>query len=110
MLREKEEDVRELERSAQDKTSRLKQNQNRLVAIADQMEFLDNTIRNRREEIEKNTVSIEKYETDCNKLADEAQVKDNALRELERNRDLARERYARKSYDDCQAYYYDSSK
>ncbi len=93
MLREKEEDVRELERSAQDKTSRLKQNQNRVVAIADQMEFLDNTIRNRRDEIEKNTVSIEKFETDCNKLSDEAQVKDNALRELERNRDLARERY-----------------
>ena len=64
-----------------------------MVAIADQMEFLDNTIRNRRDEIEKNTVSIEKFETDCNKLSDEAQVKDNALRELERNRDLARERY-----------------
>jgi hypothetical protein len=40
MLREKEEDVRELERSTQDKNSRLAQNENRLRAIADQMDFL----------------------------------------------------------------------
>ncbi len=93
MLREKEEDVRDLERSAQDKTSRLKQNENRLVAIRDQVDFLENAIRSRTEEIEKNKVSLEKLDADCASLSDKVQEKDSALRELERNRDLARERY-----------------
>ena len=93
MLREKEEDVRELERSTQDKNSRLAQNENRLRAIADQMEFLESTIRARRDDIEKNTVNIAKLEEDGTKLADQAQEKDAVLRELEQARDIARERY-----------------
>lgn len=93
MLREKEEDVRELERSAQDKNSRLAQNENRLHAIAEQLEFLESTIRSRREEIEKNTVNMEKLEEDGRGLSDQVQEKDAALRELEQARDVARERY-----------------
>ena len=41
MFREKEEEVRELERSAQDKNAKLTQNTNRLASIAEQVDFLD---------------------------------------------------------------------
>ena len=93
MFREKDEDVRELERSALDKSAKLTQNTNRLKNIADQMEFLGNTIRSYRDGIEKNNESIEKLRVDADAIAGQVQEKDSALRELENRRDLAREKY-----------------
>jgi len=93
MFREKEEEVRELERSAQDKNAKLTQNTNRLVSIAEQVDFLENSVRSRGEEIEKNRATIEKNEEDARGVADQVQSKDSALRELENQRDLAREKY-----------------
>ena len=93
MFREKDEDVRELERSALDKSAKLAQNTNRLKNIADQMEFLGNTIRTRKGEIETNNANIEKLRIDVGGIADQVQAKDSALRELEGQRDLAREKY-----------------
>jgi len=93
MFREKDEDVRELERSAQNKTAKLAQNMDRLRNIADQVEFLSNTERARQADIEKNNIAIEKAEEDVNSNADQVQTKDNALRDLEERRDIARERY-----------------
>lgn len=93
MFREKEEEVRELERSAQDKNAKLTQNTNRLASIAEQVDFLENSVRSRGEEIEKNRATIEKNEEDARGVADQVQSKDSALRELENQRDLAREKY-----------------
>ena len=93
MFREKEEDVRELERSAQDKTAKLTQNTNRLNYIAEQVEFLENAIQGRKAEIDKNQTAIQKNEEDGKGVADQVQSKDSALRELENQRDLAREKY-----------------
>ncbi|MBR6833584.1 MAG: chromosome segregation protein SMC, partial [Fibrobacter sp.] len=93
MFREKEEEVRELERSAQDKNAKLTQNTNRLASIAEQVDFLENSVRSRGEEIEKNRATIEKNEEDASGVADQVQSKDSALRELENQRDLAREKY-----------------
>lgn len=93
MFREKEEEVRELERSAQDKNAKLTQNTNRLASIAEQVDFLENSVRSRGEEIEKNRANIEKNEEDAKGVADQVQSKDSALRELENQRDLAREKY-----------------
>ena len=93
MFREKEEEVRELERSAQDKNAKLTQNTNRLASIAEQVDFLENSIRSRGEEIEKNRANIDKNEEDARGVADQVQSKDSALRELENQRDLAREKY-----------------
>ena len=93
MFREKEEEVRELERSAQDKNAKLTQNTNRLASIAEQVDFLENSIRSRGEEIEKNRANIDKNEEDAKGVADQVQSKDSALRELENQRDLAREKY-----------------
>ena len=93
MFREKEDEVRELERSAQDKNAKLTQNTNRLASIAEQVDFLENSVRSRGEEIEKNLAAIEKNEEDSRGVADQVQSKDSALRELENQRDLAREKY-----------------
>ena len=93
LYREKEEEVRELERAAQDKNAKLAQNTNRLRNIHDQIEFLENSIQTRSSEIETNTVSIEKNVGDEQVLAGDIQSKDSALRELENQRDLAREKY-----------------
>ena len=93
MFREKEEEVRELERSAQDKNAKLTQNTNRLASIAEQVDFLENSVCSRGEEIEKNRATIEKNEEDAKGVADQVQSKDSALRELENQRDLAREKY-----------------
>ncbi|MCQ2063507.1 MAG: chromosome segregation protein SMC [Fibrobacter sp.] len=93
MFREKDEDVRELERSAQNKTAKLEQNTNRLHNIADQVGFLENTVRSRQQEIEKNTAAMEKSEEDIRGVADKVQTMDSSLRELEQRRDAARERY-----------------
>jgi len=93
MLREKDEDVRELERSAQNKTAKLAQNTERLRNIADQIEFLDNTVRARQGEIENNSASMEKSEGDIREVANKVEEQDRALRELEERRDVARERY-----------------
>ena len=93
MFREKDEEVRDLERSALDKSAKLTQNTNRLKNIADQMEFLGNTVRSYREGIEKNNESIEKLRIDVEAIAGQVQEKDSALRELENRRDLAREKY-----------------
>ncbi|MCQ2096476.1 MAG: chromosome segregation protein SMC [Fibrobacter sp.] len=93
MFREKENDVRELERAAQDKNAKLTQNTNRLRSIHDQIELLENSIQTRSGEIENNTVSIEKNNADEQTLAGDIQSKDSALRELENQRDLAKEKY-----------------
>lgn len=93
MYREKEEDVRELERSANDKNARLAQNENRLKSIADQIGYLENSIRNRSEEMEKNTIAIEKNNEDGRELEIQIQSKDSALRDLEGQRDLAKEKF-----------------
>lgn len=93
MYREKDEEVREMERAAQNKTAKIAQNNERLRNIADQVEFLENTARSRQEEIEKNIEAMSKSEEDVNELAKKAQTQDNALRELEGRRDIARERY-----------------
>jgi len=93
MYREKEEDVRELERSANDKNARLAQNENRLKSIADQISYLENSIRNRTEEIEKNSIAVDKNSEEGRVLEDQIQSKDSALRDLEGQRDLAKEKY-----------------
>ncbi|MCF0215346.1 MAG: chromosome segregation protein SMC, partial [Fibrobacteraceae bacterium] len=93
MLREKSEEVHDLEHSLQDKNSKLAQNTTRLQSIADNLEFLFNNIENRKGEIEKNTASIEKSQEEIDKQADSVEAKDSALRELERSRDAAKERY-----------------
>lgn len=93
MYREKEEDVRELERSANDKNARLAQNENRLKSIADQIGYLENSIRNRSDEMEKNSIAIEKNNVDSQELEVQIQSKDSALRELEAQRDLAKEKF-----------------
>ncbi|SHK31628.1 chromosome segregation protein SMC [Fibrobacter sp. UWEL] len=93
IFREKEEDVRELERAAQDKNAKLSQNSNRLSNIHDQIEFLENSIRTRMDEIQNNTESIVKNREDEQELAGQQQSKDSALRDLENQRDLAREKY-----------------
>ena len=93
MFREKDEEVRDLERSALDKSSKLAQNTSRLKNIADQVEFLGSTINSYREGITNNNESIEKLRVDVDGLAEQVQTKDSALRELENRRDLAREKY-----------------
>ncbi|PWJ69952.1 MULTISPECIES: chromosome segregation protein SMC [unclassified Fibrobacter] len=93
IFREKEEDVRELERAAQDKNAKLTQNSSRLSNIHDQIEFLENSNRTRMGEIQTNSESIEKNRVDEQELAGQQQSKDSALRELENQRDLAREKY-----------------
>ena len=93
VFRDKDEEVRELERSVLDKNAKLAQNTDRLRNIADQMEFLGNTIRTRKDEIAANAQAIEKTSADAEKLADQVQEKDSSLRELEHRRDLAREKY-----------------
>lgn len=93
MFREKEEEVRELERAAQDKNAKLAQNTTRLRSIADQIEFHENSIRSRNDELVQNAAAIEKNEGECNSIADQAQAKDSQLREVEEQRDLAREKY-----------------
>ena len=57
------------------------------------MEFLENAVRTRKDEIEKNQAAIQKNEEDGRGVADQVQSKDSALRELENQRDLAREKY-----------------
>ncbi len=93
MFREKEEEVRDLERAAQDKNAKLAQNTSRLRSIAEQIEFHENSIRTRTGEMEKNGVAIEKNEGESNSFADQVQSKDSALRAVEEQRDLAREKY-----------------
>lgn len=93
IFREKEEDVRELERAAQDKNAKLTQNASRLSNIHDQIEFLENSIRTRMGEIQTNNGSIATNREDEQELAGQQQSKDSALRELENQRDLAREKY-----------------
>jgi len=93
MFREKDEEVRDLERSALDKNAKLAQNTSRLGNIADQIEFLGNVIQSRNDEIAKNNEASEKFKSDIEGFADQLQTKDSALRELESQRDLAREKY-----------------
>ena len=93
LYREKDEEVRELERSAQNKTAKIAQNNDRLRGISDQVEFLENTAQSRREEIEKNAVTMSKSEEDVRQLSIKVEEQDSALRELEGRRDIARERY-----------------
>jgi chromosome segregation protein len=93
LFREKDEEVRDLERSAQNTTAKLAQNMGRLRNIEDQVQFLEETIRTRRGEIENNKVSMERASTDIQGFGDRIQEKDSALRELEGRRDAARERY-----------------
>lgn len=93
IYREKEEDVRELERSANDKNARLSQNESRLKSIADQIGYLENSIHSRNEEIEKNLVAIDKNNEECLGIEGQIQSKDSSLRELEGQRDLAKEKY-----------------
>ncbi len=93
MFRGKEDEVRDLERAAQDKNARLAQNTSRLGSIAEQIEFHESSIQNRQGEIEKNSISIEKNNGECETIANQVQFKDSALREVEEQRDLAREKY-----------------
>ncbi|MBQ1824160.1 MAG: chromosome segregation protein SMC, partial [Fibrobacter sp.] len=93
LYREKDEEVRDLERSAQNKTAKIAQNNDRLRGISDQVEFLENTAQSRREEIEKNAVTMSKSEEDVRQLSIKVEEQDSALRELEGRRDIARERY-----------------
>ena len=93
LFRDKDEEVRELERSVLDKNAKLAQNTSRLKDIADQMDFLGNSIVTRRDEISKNATAIDKLRGDVDGLADQVQAKDSALREIESRRDLAREKY-----------------
>ncbi|MCF0225415.1 MAG: chromosome segregation protein SMC, partial [Fibrobacter sp.] len=93
LFREKENDVRELERTAQDKNARLSQNENRLRSIAEQIGLLESSIESRQSEIQKNSDTILKNQQDCDSVADQAQSKDSILREVEQQRDLAREKY-----------------
>ena len=93
LFRDKDEEVRELERSVLDKNAKLAQNTSRLKDIADQMDFLGNTIVNRKDEIAKNAEAMDKLRSDSEGIADQVQAKDSALREIESRRDLAREKY-----------------
>ena len=93
LFREKDEEVRELERSAQNTTAKLAQNMGRLRNIEDQVQFLEETARTRRGEIENNKVSMERASSEIQGFGDKIQEKDSALRELEGRRDAARERY-----------------
>lgn len=93
LFREKEEEVRELEHAAQDKNAKLAQNTSRLGSIADQIEFHENSIRSRNDELLQNAASIEKNQQDAKTVADQAQAKNAQLIEVEGQRDLAREKY-----------------
>ncbi|MBO4435845.1 MAG: chromosome segregation protein SMC [Fibrobacter sp.] len=93
LFRDKDEEVRELERSVLDKNAKLAQNTSRLKDIADQMDFLGNSIVTRRDEISKNATAIDNLRRDVDGIADQVQAKDSALREIESRRDLAREKY-----------------
>lgn len=93
LYREKEEEVRELARAAQDKNAKLAQNTSRLRNIHDQIEILENSISSRREEMENNNANVVKNEEEKQSVANTIQAKDSALRELESQRDLAREKY-----------------
>ena len=93
LFREKEEEVRELEHAAQDKNAKLAQNASRLGSIADQIEFHENSIRSRRDELLQNAASIEKLQQDSETAADQVQAKNATLIEVEGQRDLAREKY-----------------
>ena len=93
LFREKDEEVRDLERSSQDKAAKLSQNTDRLRNIADQVQFLGDSIESRKRDMETNKVSMEKAARDIDDLGASVQEKDSALRELEGRRDAARERY-----------------
>ncbi len=93
LFREKDEEVRDLERSTQDKSAKLSQNTDRLRNIADQVQFLGDSIESRKRDMETNKISMEKAARDIDDLGASVQEKDSALRELESRRDAARERY-----------------
>lgn len=93
LFREKDEEVRDLERTSQDKAAKLSQNTDRLRNIADQVQFLGDSIESRKRDIETNKISMEKAARDIDDLGASVQEKDSALRELEGRRDAARERY-----------------
>ena len=93
LFREKDEEVRDLERTSQDKSAKLSQNTDRLRNIADQVQFLGDSIESRKRDMETNKISMEKAARDIDDLGSSVQEKDSALRELEGRRDAARERY-----------------
>ena len=93
LFREKDEEVRDLERTSQDKAAKLSQNTDRLRNIADQVQFLGDSIESRKRDMETNKISMEKAARDIEDLGASVQEKDSALRELEGRRDAARERY-----------------
>ncbi len=93
LFREKDEEVRDLERTSQDKAAKLSQNTDRLRNIADQVQFLGDSIESRKRDMETNKISMEKAARDIDDLGASVQEKDSALRELEGRRDAARERY-----------------
>ena len=93
LFREKDEEVRDLERTSQDKSAKLAQNTDRLRNIADQIQFLGDSIESRKRDIETNKANMEKAIQDIDNLGGTIQDKDSALRELEGHRDAARERY-----------------
>ena len=93
LFREKDEEVRDLERTSQDKAAKLSQNTDRLRNIADQVQFLGDSIESRKRDMETNKISMEKAARDIDDLGSSVQEKDSALRELEGRRDAARERY-----------------
>ncbi len=93
LFREKDEEVRDLERTSQDKSAKLAQNTDRLRNIADQIQFLGDSIESRKRDIETNKGNMEKATQDIDNLGGTIQDKDSALRELESRRDAARERY-----------------
>ena len=93
LFREKDEEVRDLERTSQDKSAKLAQNTDRLRNIADQIQFLGDSIESRKRDIETNKLNMEKATQDIDNLGGTIQDKDSALRELEGRRDAARERY-----------------
>ena len=93
LFREKDEEVRDLERTSQDKSAKLSQNTDRLRNIADQVQFLGDSIESRKRDMETNKISMEKAARDIDDLGASVQEKDSALRELEGRRDAARERY-----------------
>ncbi|MBR6379510.1 MAG: chromosome segregation protein SMC [Fibrobacter sp.] len=93
LFREKDEEVRDLERTSQDKFAKLAQNTDRLRYIADQIQFLGDSIESRKRDIETNKLNMERATRDIDDLGGTIQDKDSALRELEGRRDAARERY-----------------
>ena len=93
LFREKDEEVRDLERTTQDKSAKLAQNTDRLRNIADQIQFLGDSIESRKRDIKTNKGNMEKATQDIDDLGGTIQDKDSALRELEGRRDAARERY-----------------